>query len=74
MKRYEITQAQLDKLLDASKPTRGMYLSGGIPMGGSPQENANMAWKALGDELGFDYMTVRPIPGQPQTVFEALPS
>ena len=71
MKRFEITQNQLDKLLDASKPTPVMYLTGGRPMFNSPQENANIAWKALGDKLGFDYITVRPILGQPQTTFEA---
>jgi hypothetical protein len=29
-------------------------------MGATPQENANRAWAALGDEMGFDYLTVQP--------------
>lgn len=59
-KEYEITQAQLDAILAACKPTPAMYLSGGMPMTASPQENANRAWAALAEELGFDHMTVRP--------------
>lgn len=59
-KRYEMTPGHLQKILDACKPTPVMFLSGGQPMGSSPQENANAAWRSLGDELGFDYMTVQP--------------
>lgn len=59
-KQFEMTQAQLDRILDACKPTPAMFLSGGQPMCGTPQENANLAWQQLGDELGFDHMTVRP--------------
>lgn len=57
---FEMTQAQLDKILDACKPTPVMFLSGGVPMGSSQQENANAAWAALGDEMGFEHMTVQP--------------
>lgn len=57
-KEYEMTQAQLDTILDACKPVSYMVFGGMEPR--SPQENANDAWKALGDELGFDHMTVRP--------------
>jgi hypothetical protein len=57
-KEYEMTQAQLDKILEASKPVPYMVFGGMEPR--SPQENANDAWKALGTELGFDHMTVRP--------------
>lgn len=59
-KEFEMTEAQLNDLLDAGKPTPVMYLSGGIPMGGTPQENANRAWENLGKELGFRHMTVQP--------------
>jgi len=59
-KDFEITQEQLDQLLDACKPTPVMYLSGGTPMFDSPQENANRAWAKLGKELGFKPMTVTP--------------
>lgn len=57
-KEYEMTQAQLDKILDACKPVPYMVFGGVEPA--SPQENANRAWYALGKEMGFDPMTVRP--------------
>lgn len=72
MKRYEMTQAQLDRILDACKPVPYMVFGGIAPS--SPQENANHAWAALGREMGFLHMTVRPVSGAPQTVFEAEPA
>ena len=57
---FEMTQAHLDELMDACKPTPVMYMTGGRPMFNTPQENANYAWQKLGDELGFKYMTVKP--------------
>ncbi len=57
-KEYEMSQEQLDKLLDASKPTRVMKIAG--QWGATQQENANSAWANLGRELGFDYLTVKP--------------
>jgi len=57
-KNYEMTQEQLDKLLEASKPVPMVALNCGMPR--SPQERANSVWEALGEELGFDYMTVKP--------------
>ena len=71
MKNFEMTQKQLDELLNACKPTPVMYLSGGEPMFKTPQENANYAWKKLGKELGFKYMTVRPIAGKGSKFFSA---
>lgn len=71
MKRYEMTQAQLDRILEACKPVPYIVV-GGIPPS-SPQENANAAWAELGREMGFEHMTVRPVAGQPPTVFEAEP-
>lgn len=70
-KEFEMTEEQLAKLLDACKPTPAMFLSGGIPMTNTPQENANIAWKALGQEMGFDHMTVKPIAGKGQRFFTA---
>lgn len=69
-KQFEMTQSQLDRILDACKPTPVMFLSGGQSMCGTPQENANRAWQQLGDELGFDHMTVRPT-GQGDRFFTA---
>ena len=55
---FEMTQDQFDKLLDACKPVLYMVFGGMPPR--SPQENANAAWKQLGDELGFESLSVRP--------------
>ena len=57
-KEYEMTQAQLDRILDACKPVPYIVVGGIEPS--SPQENANHAWGALGKEMGFDHMSVRP--------------
>ena len=57
-KNFEMTQGQLDKLLDACKPVPYMVIGGRAPA--SPQENANRAWESLGKELGFKHMTVQP--------------
>lgn len=67
---YEITQKQLDDLMDASKPVRMIMLQCRSPR--SPQENANAAWKKLGDEMGFDHMTVEPT-GRGDKFFKATP-
>ena len=71
---YEMTQADLDAILDACKPTPVMFLSGGTPIGGNQQDNANAAWSALGKKMGFDYMTVQPIDGKGNRFFTAIPS
>lgn len=70
-KEFEMTEEQLKKLLDASKPTPVMYLSGGTPMFDPPQENANRAWASLGEELGFQSMTVEPAPEKGDRFFTA---
>ena len=55
---FEMTQADLDTLLDSMKPTPAIMLQCG-PL--SPvQERANAAWARLGEKMGFDPMTVRP--------------
>lgn len=68
---FEMTEEQLQRLLAASKPTPVMYLSGGVPMGPSQQENANRAWRTLGQELGFNDMTVKPVTGKGPRHFTA---
>ena len=57
-KEFEMTEADLEKILDASKPTRYMIIGTSMPR--SPQENANDAWQELGNRMGFDFMTVVP--------------
>lgn len=68
---YVLTSDQLMKLIEASRPTPVMFLSGGVPIFDSPQENANRAWRALGEEMGFQYLTARPIPGKSAHFFTA---
>ena len=73
---YEMTTEQEKTLLDACKPTfdkRESMLIGGYA-GSTPQENANAAWRALGEQMGFDSMSVRPVPGKGQRFFSAVPS
>lgn len=55
---FEMTEQQLQKLLEAMKPVPYMVIGGHAPR--SQQENANDAWAALGAELGFEPMSVRP--------------
>ena len=57
-KEFEMTEAQLETLLDACKPVPYMVFGGRPPR--SPQENANDAWCRLGRDMGFDGMSVRP--------------
>lgn len=67
---YEMTEKQLSTLLDACKPVPMIALQCGSPP--SQQEMANIAWKKLGDELGFDHMTVKPN-GKGNRFFSAEP-
>lgn len=55
---YEMTEADLAKLLDAMKPVPYMIVGGMAPR--SQQENANAAWAELGKRMGFEPMSVRP--------------
>jgi hypothetical protein len=71
---YEMSEDDLKEILDACKPTPVMFLSGGTPMGSSPEENANRAWAALGKKLGFEPVTVKPVAGKGQRFFTAVPS
>lgn len=71
---YEMTEADLVKILDACKPTPAMWGSGGAKLFDSPQENANRAWKELGDRMGFNSMTVQPQGGLGPRFFTAVPT
>lgn len=68
---YEMTEADLEKILDACKPVPYMIIGGVVSFG--PQENANLAWAELGQRMGFDHMTVRPT-DQGDRFFTAIPS
>lgn len=65
-----MNQAQLDKLLDAMQPVPLIMLQCGMPR--SQQERANDAWAKLGEEMGFDPMTVNPT-GEGDRIFNAEP-
>lgn len=67
---YEMTEADLEKILEAYKPTPCIMIGGYVPP--SPQENANHAWAELGKRMGFDPMTVEPIDGKGQRFFSAV--
>lgn len=69
---YEMTEADFEALMNASKSMPVMMIGGYASA--SPQENANRAWAALGEKMGFDYMTVQPIQGKGSRFFTAVPS
>lgn len=69
---YEMTEEDLAAILDACKPTPVMMIGGFV--GSTTQENANRAWAALGTKMGFEPMTVQPMPGRGQRFFTAIPS
>ena len=68
---YEMTQADLEKLFESMKSAPMIMLQCGTPR--SQQENANAAWEALGERMGFDHMTVQPT-GRGDRFFSAVPS
>ena len=63
---YQMTQEQLDELLEACRPVPCMKIGSYIP---SVQENANRAWAKLGKDMSFDAMSVKP--GKSQRFFSA---
>lgn len=69
---FEMTEEDLQKILDASRPVPCIMIGGVTPP--SPQDNANRAWRNLGERMGFEYMTVKPVPGKGQRFFTAVPS
>ena len=71
---YEMTEEDLEKILNACKPTPVLFGNNGMNLGGDRQENANMAWSSLAKKMGFDYMTVKPIEGKNMLFFTAVPS
>lgn len=68
-KNYEMTVEDLDKILEACKPTPLIMLQCGPTR--NPQEKANTAWKELRERMGFEFMTVEPT-GQDDRFFTAI--
>jgi len=58
MKDYVMTQEQFDSIVKACQPVTYIIVGGNEPR--SPQENANIAWRKLGQEMGFVWDTVTP--------------
>ncbi len=69
---YEMTDGDLEMLMNASRSTPVMMIGGYDSSG--PQENANRAWAALGLKMGFDSNTVRPVAHKGNRFFTAIPS
>mgnify|MGYP003539409951 CR=1 FL=1 len=67
---YTLTAEQYDALLVACRPVPYMVMGGTVPS--SPQDNANRAWRQLGQDMGFDWTTVRA--GQTPKQFSAVPA
>jgi hypothetical protein len=57
-KEYEMTEKDLEVLLDACKPTICIKVGNYVPA--TPQENANRAWQKLGEKMKFYHMSVLP--------------
>ena len=70
---YEMTVEDLSEILEACKPVP-MIMLNIMNNCSSRQENANRAWKRLGDKMGFDGDTARPIEGKGSRFFSAVPS
>lgn len=68
---YTMTQEDLDKLMEASKPVPLIMLQCGMPT--SAQERANDAWRELGARMGFDWETVQPTAFGSPLEFSAKP-
>lgn len=69
VKEFKLTDEELKNLKDACKPVPYMIIGGCPPP--SAQENANDAWKRLGNKYGFIWDTVRPIAGKDVSYFNA---
>ncbi len=68
-KEFKLTQTQFDVLRKAIRPVPYLALQCGEPA--SPQERANAAWATLGNEIGFDGMSVEPVQGKGSLFFTA---
>jgi hypothetical protein len=61
--KYKLTQEQFDGLIKQMQAVPMIALNCGAPR--NQQENANTAWRRLGEEMGFDSMTVQPFGSNP---------
>lgn len=68
--RYDLTDEQYARLLEASQPVSLIAIHAGSIM--SPQEVANRAWEQVAKEHNCDFKTIQPYHGQPRS-FTAEP-
>ncbi len=68
-KEFELNDDQFKRIMDASKPVPYMVIGGVTPT--SPRENAERVWARLGDEMGFVWRTVKPVPSKGDRFFTA---
>ena len=69
---FAMSDENLEYMVEACKPVVYIVV-GGIPPR-SPQENANDAWMALGEKMGFKWDTVQPVAGKSSRFFTAEPT
>lgn len=67
---FEMTEQDLKDLLEAAKPIPYIAVQCGEPS--SPQQAVNAVWARLGERLGFETMTVRPVAKKGQRFFSAV--
>ena len=70
-KEYEMSQEQLNKLKEASKPVMYIIIDGKPPR--SPADNACDVWRQLGMEMNFEWDSAEPIKDKSQLYFTANP-
>lgn len=68
-KEFKLTDKQYDALLEVCRPVPMIALHCGPIL--SNQKRVNTAWEALGQEIGFDPMTVQPVDGKNEKHFSA---
>lgn len=68
-KEFEMSEDDLKTLMEACKPVPCILIGDVAPR--SSQQNANDAWDKLGRKMGFEPMSVRPVPGKGPKFFTA---
>jgi hypothetical protein len=71
-KTYKLTPVQYERILRASRSVPAMFLSGGQPMFGTPQENANTVWQGIAQEHNCKWDTIERSP-KGEDYFTAIP-
>jgi len=69
-KRFTMTEEEFKSLQEAAR-TPGVFLGGPLAGFDPARAASEDLWKKMGQKYGFRWQSVRPVAGQPQTVFEA---